>query len=194
MTILGLTGGIGMGKSTTASMFAARGIPVWDADAAVHRLYGSGGAAVGRVAAAFPACLRDGVIDRDVLRAIVAPDPDARRRLEAIVHPLVAEDRADFLEAVSAAPLVVLDLPLLYEFGLDAVVDKVAVVSVDQATQRARVLGRGAMTEKQFEALRAAQVPDADKRARADYIVDTTSIETATAAVDRMIEELGGAG
>ena len=192
MTVLGLTGSIGMGKSATAALFAARGVPVWDADAAVHRMYGVGGAAVAPIAAAFPSTVRGGAVDRARLRAIVATAPEARRRLEAIVHPLVAADRAAFL-ATTDAPLAVLDVPLLFETGLDAAVDRVAVVSVDAATQRARVLGRGTMSAEAFDGLLAAQMPDARKRARADYVIETTSPEAAAAVVDAIVAALGNA-
>ncbi|CUH39407.1 Dephospho-CoA kinase [Jannaschia seosinensis] len=187
MTILGLTGSIGMGKSTTASMFRDHGIPVWDADAAVHALYAKGGAAVAPLAAAFPEAVRNEAVDHEVLRHI-ATDPVALERIEAIVHPLVAADRTGFLpEDVS---LVVLDVPLLFETGADAVCDKIAVVSVPQAVQRARVLARGTMTEAQLNAILRRQMPDADKRARADYIIETTDMDTARAAVARIVEEL----
>ena len=187
-TILGLTGGIGMGKSTTAAMFRDLGVPVWDADASVHRLYATGGRAVAAMAAAFPDAVRDGAVDRAALRRAIAADPDALARVEAIVHPLVAQDRDTFL--AGRGGLVVLDVPLLLETGLDAAVDRVAVVSVPADIQRARVLGRGTMTEAQFEAIRAKQTSDADKRARADYIIDTTTMEGARAAVAAIVEEL----
>ena len=186
--ILGLTGSIGMGKSTTAAMFRARGVPVWDADATVHRLYAPGGAAVASMAAAFPGTVRDGAVDREALRRIVAADPDILPRIEAIVHPLVASDRVTFLR--TDAPLVVLDIPLLFETGADRQVDRIAVVSVAPDVQRARVLGRGTMTESELEAILARQVPDADKRARADYIIETTDMEMARAAVDGIVKEL----
>ena len=187
-TILGLTGGIGMGKSTTAAMFRDLGVPVWDADAVVHRLYARGGAAVAPLAAAFPASIREGAVDRAALRAVIAADPDALGRIEAIVHPLVAKDRAAFLTGRTG--LAVLDVPLLFETGLDAAVDRVAVVSVPEDLQRARVLGRGTMDAAQFEAIRAKQMSDADKRARADYIIDTSTMEGARAAVAAIVEEL----
>ena len=187
-TILGLTGGIGMGKSTTAAMFRDLGVPVWDADAVVHRLYARGGAAVAPLAAAFPASIREGAVDRAALRAVIAADPDALGRIEAIVHPLVAKDRAAFLTGRTG--LAVLDVPLLFETGLDAAVDRVAVVSVPEDVQRARVLGRGTMDAAQFEAIRAKQMSDADKRARADYIIDTSTMEGARAAVAAIVEEL----
>ena len=187
-TILGLTGGIGMGKSTTAAMFRDLGVPVWDADAVVHRLYARGGAAVAPLAAAFPASIREGAVDRAALRAVIAADPDALGRIEAIVHPLVAKDRAAFLTGRTG--LAVLDVPLLFETGLDAAVDRVAVVSVPEDVQRARVLGRGTMDAAQFEAIRAKQMSDADKRVRADYIIDTSTMEGARAAVAAIVEEL----
>ena len=189
MTVLGLTGSIGMGKSTTAGMFRARDVPVWDADAAVHALYAKGGAAVGPVGAAFPRVVRDGAVDRDALRRVVTAEAGALDRLNAIVHPLVAADRTAFLDRTNAA-LVVLDVPLLFETGLDAAVDRVAVVSTDAATQRARVLDRDGMTAAQLDAILARQMPDTDKRARADYIIDTSTLPRAQDAVDRIVEEL----
>ena len=188
MTVLGLTGSIGMGKSTTAEMFRERGVPVWDADAAVHRLYARGGAAVGPVGALFPGVVVDGAVDRGRLRAGLAEDPGALARLEVAVHPLVAADRAAFLG--EGAPFVVLDVPLLFETGLAAEVDRVAVVSTTPERQRARVLGRGTMDEAALDAVLARQMPDADKRAQADYVIDTRDMATARAAVDAILEEL----
>ena len=187
--ILGLTGSIGMGKTTTAAMFRDRGVPVWDADATVHRLYAEGGPAPALLEAAFPGTTKDGAVDRDALRAIVAADPSALDRVNAIVHPLVAADRAAFL-ADADAPLVVLDVPLLFETGLDAAVDRVAVVSTDAATQRARVLSRGTMTATDLAAILSRQMRDADKRARAHYVIDTSTLATARDMVDRIIAEL----
>ena len=180
---LGLTGSIGMGKSTTAAMFAAQGIPVWDADAAVHRLYAPGQPAALAVAQAFPAAMAaDGSVNRPALRGLIAADPAVLDRLTAAVHPLVAADRASFLAAHAAAPIVLLDIPLLYETGLDRDCDAVAVVSAPPETQRARVLARG-MTETEFQLILSRQTPDAEKRARADYIIPTTGLEPARAAV-----------
>ena len=179
---LGLTGSIGMGKSTTARLFAEEGCPVWDADAAVHRLYAQGGAAVAPIGAAFPDAITDGAVDRGRLRAIIAEDARALGRIEAIVHPLVAQDRAAFVAAQDAA-VVVLDIPLLFETGGADGMDAVAVVSAPPETQRARVLARGSMTEADFEAILARQVPDAEKRARADYVIITDTIEHARAQV-----------
>ncbi|WP_343069901.1 dephospho-CoA kinase [Jannaschia sp. Os4] len=186
--ILGLTGSIGMGKTTTAAMFRDRGVPVWDADATVHRLYAPDGPAPALLEAAFPGTTVDGAVDRDALRKIIAADPSALDRIDAIVHPLVAADRAAFLAATDA-PLVVLDVPLLFETGLDAAVDRVAVVSTDAATQRQRVLARGTMTEADLAAILSRQMPDADKRARAHYIIDTSTRATAQDMVERIIAE-----
>ena len=191
MIVLGLTGSIGMGKSTTAGMFAEAGVPVWDADAAVHRLYAAGGAAVGPVGAAFPGVVEGGAISRQRLKAILAADPAALARLEAIVHPLVAADRASFLR-VQTAPLVVLDIPLLYETGGEVLCDKVAVVSVPAEVQRQRVLSRPGMTEAAFEALLARQLPDAKKRGRADYIIETLTLDGARDQVAVIVNELRG--
>ena len=188
MIVLGLTGSIGMGKTTTAAMFRDLGVSVWDADAAVHRLYALGGAAVAPMRAAFPEAVRAGAVDRDVLRRVAA-DPAALARIEALVHPLVAADRAAFL-AAATGPLVVLDVPLLLETGGDARVDHVVVVTASADVQRARVLARGTMTLAQLDAILTRQVPDADKRARADYIVETTSPAAARAAVARIVEDL----
>lgn len=187
---LGLTGGIGMGKSTTAQMFRDLGHPVWDADEAVHRLYASGGGAVGPVSGAFPSALRDGAIDRDALKAVIAGDPAALDRLGAIVHPLVAEDRAVFMASHACAPLVVLDIPLLYENGYQTQADGVAVVSAPMHVQRQRVLERPGMTEDLLSLILSRQMPDADKRARADWIIPTDSLEGARQTVERIVKEI----
>ncbi len=173
MIVIGLTGSIGMGKSTTARMFAEAGIPVHDADLAVHRLYR--GAAVAPVEAAFPGTVRDGEVDRMKLAAHVVGKPEAMRRLEAIVHPLVRECERDFLKAAAADNhyLAVLDIPLLFEAGRAGDVDAVLVVSADAERQRSRVLSRPEMTEEKFDALIAAQMPDAEKRRRAHFLVLT---------------------
>ncbi len=188
---LGLTGSIGMGKSTTAQMFADIGIPVWDADAAVHRLYAPGQPAAVAVAQAFPAAMDpDGSVNRPALRTIIAADPTALDRLNTAVHPLVAADRAAFLAAHAAAPVVLLDIPLLYESGINAECDAVAVVSAPAETQRARVLARG-MTEAEFQLILSRQMPDAEKRARATYIIPTTALEPARAAVKDVLAAIG---
>ncbi|MGB3407756.1 MAG: dephospho-CoA kinase [Jannaschia sp.] len=194
MIVVGLTGSIGMGKSTTAALFRDKGIPVWDADAAVHRLYAPGGSAALSLGTAFPGILApDGAVDRKTLRARIAADPSILDRVNAIVHPLVAADRADFLSDRTDR-FVVLDVPLLFETGLDTQVDRVAVVSTDPETQRARVLERGTMTTAEFEMILDRQMPDADKRARADYIIDTSTRAGAARDVDAMIADLTGAG
>lgn len=189
---LGLTGSIGMGKSATAALFAERGYPVWDADRAVHHLYAANGAAVGPVAAAFPDALRDGAIDRVALKAALARDPAALKTLEAIVHPLVAADRAAFIAKAEDAGhgLIVLDIPLLFETGAEAMLDGVAVVSTDAATQRARVLARPGMAAEALDLILARQMPDADKRARARWVIPTDTPEGAAAAVDAIISQI----
>jgi dephospho-CoA kinase len=175
MKRLGLTGSIGMGKSATAAMFADAGVPVYDADAAVHALYAKGGAAVGPVGAAFPAAIIDEAVDRSRLRDLVLADADALARLNAIVHPLVGQSQIDFREQAlaSGAPLMVLDIPLLFETGGEARVDHVAVVTAPANVQRNRVLARPGMTEDAFEAILAKQTPDAEKRTRADFVIST---------------------
>ncbi|MGH7027211.1 dephospho-CoA kinase [Brevundimonas sp.] len=175
MIILGLTGSIGMGKSTTAQMFADAGALLWDADAAVHRLYARGGAAVGPLHEAFPGVVVDGTVDRVRLAEALGRDEDAFRRLEAIVHPLVAQDRALDLAAARAegVRLAVLDIPLLFETGGDGLVDAVVVVTADPEVQAARVLARPGMTRERLDAILARQTPDAEKRRRADFLVDT---------------------
>lgn len=191
MILVGLTGSIGMGKSTTAQMFRDAGCAVWDADAAVHRLYAPGGGAVAPIGAIWPDAVADGTVDRAQLKAIIAADPTALPRIEAIVHPLVAADRTAFI-AGSDADIVVLDIPLLFETGGDARVDHTVVVSVDAATQRDRVLARGTMTPAQFGTILAKQLPDADKRARADFVVITDTPDHARAQVAAIVAQLRG--
>lgn len=175
MIVLGLTGSIGMGKSTTAGLFAEMGAAVWNADAAVHALYAPDGAAVGPVEAAFPGVTTEAGVDRERLARALAADPAGFARLEAIVHPLVAAGRADDLARAAGAgvALAVLDIPLLFETGGDARVDAVVVVTAPEAVQRARVLARPGMTPGRLDAILARQTPDAEKRRRADFIVDT---------------------
>lgn len=181
---LGLTGSIGMGKSTVARIFADAGVPVWDADATVHRLYGPGGAAVAPLGAAFPEALQGGAIDRRALKRAIADNPDALARIERIVHPLVAADRAAFLSRVAkdGRKLAVLDIPLLFETGAERDLDAVLVVTAPPDVQRARVLARPGMTEAQLDAILARQLPDAGKRRRADYIIESVEIEPTRAA------------
>lgn len=171
--VLGLTGSIGMGKSTVAGMFAADGVPVFDADATVHQLQGPNGAAVAAIEAEFPDTTTDLGVNRTLLREAVMADPTAFARLEAILHPAVAEARESFLAAHAESPLVVLDIPLLFEAGGWRHVDKIAVVSAPPEIQRERVLARPGMTADRFEAILARQMPDADKRARADFVIPT---------------------
>lgn len=187
---LGLTGSIGMGKSTTSQMFSDRGVPVWDADEAVHRLYARDGAAVQPVAATFPQALVNDSIDREALKRIIASDPTALTRLETIVHPLVAADRQAFYENHLDAPMVVLDVPLLFEGGSHKQFDGVAVVSADAETQRARVLARPGATPEMFEMILSRQMPDAQKRALADWIIPTDTLDSARDAVDSIIKEV----
>ncbi len=179
---LGLTGSIGMGKSTTAAFFADEGIPIWDADAVVRKLYAPGGAAVSEVAGLFPAAVENGAVSRAKLREVMAADATALDRLQAVVHPLVAQDRAAFLQA-RTEDIVLLDVPLLYETGTNTICDAVVVVSAPADIQRARVLARGEMTEAEFALILARQMPDAEKRARADYVIETLTLEGARAAV-----------
>lgn len=183
---LGLTGSIGMGKSTTADMFRTEGVPVWDADAVVHQFYAKGGAAVDPMRAAFPSAIVDGVVDRGVLKTILSERPEALAEIEEIVHPLVALDRKAFLER-HADQLVLLDMPLLFETGADTWLDAVLVVSAPADVQRDRVLARGEMTEAQFDAILAKQTPDAEKRQRADYLIETTSLDATRQAVQSLI-------
>lgn len=186
---LGLTGSIGMGKSTTARLFAEGGCAVWDADAAVHRLYSEGGAAVAPIAAAFPDAIVEDAVDRSRLRRIIADDAGALRRIEQIVHPLVAQDRAEFI-AAQKADVTVLDIPLLYETGAEAWLDAVAVVTVAPEEQRERVLARGTMSEADFEAILARQMKDAEKRARADYVIETNTLDQARAQVRAVLANI----
>lgn len=193
MIVLGLTGSIGMGKSTTAKMFAEAGVPVHDSDETVHRLYS--GKAVPLVEAAFPGVTRSGATDRTALAGRVLGDAAALKKLEAIVHPLVRAEADAFLAKNRAAgtPLVVLDIPLLFETGGRDRVDKVVVVTAPPEIQRARVLARPGMSEEKFSAILAKQVPDAEKRRQADFVIDTgQGFEAARAAVNAIIAEVSG--
>ncbi|MEW9835387.1 dephospho-CoA kinase [Mesorhizobium marinum] len=193
MILLGLTGSIGMGKSTTAKMFADFGVPVHDSDEAVHRLYR--GKAAPLVEAAFPGTTVDGVVDRVKLAERVLGDAEALKRLEAIVHPLVRADATAYLRPhhAAGAPLAVVDIPLLYETDGRDRVDLVAVVTAPPQLQRERVLSRPGMTEEKFQAILAKQVPDAEKRRMADFVIDTGhGVEAARAQVADIIEQLVG--
>jgi dephospho-CoA kinase len=193
MKVIGLTGSIGMGKSTTAAMFREAGIPVYDADAAVHDLYDEGGAAVGPVGEAFPGVVKDGRVDREALRQRVLGQPEELKRLNAIVHPLVGQDRIGFFEGArqAGADMVVLDVPLLFETGGHANVHAVVVVSAPPEMQRERVLARPGMTPERLDAILAQQMADAEKRARAHYVVDTgRGLEAAREQVTAIIADL----
>lgn len=174
MRILGLTGSIGMGKSTTAKLFAEAGVPIYDADAAVHRIYE--GEAAPAIEAAFPGTTVDGKVDRPKLSAAVVHNPAAIKQLEQIVHPMLGASRAKFLEDAerSGAAVVVMDIPLLFETGGEKRVDAVVVVTTSPEIQRERILARGTMTSEALDAILARQLPDAEKRKRADFIVDTS--------------------
>lgn len=189
MIVIGLTGSIGMGKTTVAQMFAEEGAPSFDSDAAVHALYARGGAAVAPVESAFPGVVKDGAVDRMALSARVIGDPESLRRLESIVHPLVRQAQAEFLQRhrEAGAKCVVLDIPLLFESGGGQLVDKVVVVSAPAEVQRARVLARPGMTEEKFESILTRQTPDAEKRARADFVIDTGGSFEATRAQVRAV-------
>lgn len=192
--ILGLTGSIGMGKSAVAAMLRELGVPVFDADAAVHVLQGPGGTLLPAIEAAFPGTTGPGGVDRPRLGAAVFGNAEALSRLEAIVHPAVAAMRKAFLEGHAADPLVVFDIPLLFEKGGHAGVDAVAVVSAPAEAQRERVLARPGMTAEKFEQILKLQVPDAEKRARADFVIDTgTTLGETRAAVERLVESLNTA-
>ena len=187
MVILGLTGSIGMGKSATADLFRARGVPVHDSDASVHALYA--GRAAPLIEAAFPGTVREGVVDRAALGKAVLGDPAALKRLEALIHPLVAQERDAFLaqSAKDNQSVVVLDIPLLFEIGGTAMVDAVVVVTAPESVQKARVLARPGMTPEKFAAIVAKQVPDREKRARAHFIIDTSR---GFAAADRQVDSI----
>ncbi len=186
---LGLTGSIGMGKSTTAQMFADLGCALWDADAAVHRLYAPGGNAVPVLAEVMPMVVVDGAVSREKLRRLIELDPSTLQKIERYVHPLVAADRAIFAEQATA-PITVFDVPLLFETGSDGWMDATAVCTAPVAVQRARVLARPGMTEAQFALILARQMPDAEKRARATWIIETENLDAARARVAEIHAEI----
>ncbi len=195
MIAVALTGSIGMGKSTAAQAFADAGAAVWDADAAVHALYAPGGGGVAAIAALAPQAVKDGAVDRAALRAAVLADPGLLPRIEAAIHPLVAADRAAFLARARAegAEVAVCDVPLLFETGAEGAFDAVVVVSAPPEAQRERVLARPGMTPQAFAAILARQTPDAEKRARADFVIDTGgAIEAAQAQVRAVMAALKG--
>ncbi len=193
MLVIGLTGSMGMGKSTAAARFADHGIPVFDADGEVHRLYE--GRAVASIEEAFPGVTRDGRVDRGLLSARLMDNPDGLATLESIIHPLVRGSREEFLEhhARAGAEMAVLEIPLLFEVGADREVDVTIVVTAPPDVQRARVLGRKGMTQEKLDALLSNQMPDDEKRRRADFVVDTNRpVEETAAEIDRLIESLRG--
>ena len=193
MIVLGLTGSIGMGKSTVAAMFADEGVPVFDADAVVHRLQGPEGTLVEQIEGHFPGTTNASGVDRTVLAEAVLGESDKLQRLENLVHPAVAREREDFLAKHKDAPLVLLDIPLLFEKGGAGRVDRIAVVSAPAKVQRERVLARPGMTAEKFERILALQMPDEEKRARADFVIPTgTDLSTTRARVREIIACLTG--
>lgn len=188
---LGLTGSIGMGKSTTATMLAEAGCAVWDADAAVHRLYAAGGAAVQPISALLPSAIEAGAVNRSALKAALAENLQLLHQLETIVHPLVAEDRSRFL-AEATADIVVFDIPLLFEKGIEAEMDATLLVTAPPDLQRARVLARPGMTEAQLDLILSRQMPDREKRARATHIVETLSLDSTRAYVTALTAHIRG--
>lgn len=189
--VIGLTGSIGMGKSTTAAMFRDAGVPVWDADAAVHALYAPDGAATKAVAELFPQAIVEGAVSRPILRDMIAADPSVMDRLQSIVHPLVAADRMAFLEAAQA-DIVLLDIPLLFETGADALCDLTVVVSVPFPVQRQRVLARGQMTPEEFDMILSRQMPDSEKCSRADHVIPTLTLDQTRADVAKLLADIRG--
>jgi dephospho-CoA kinase len=186
---LGLTGSIGMGKTTTASIFSALGCDVWDADAAVHRLYAKGGAAVAPMSGAFSQVIEEGAVSRAQLRSLISADPLALKYIEKIVHPLLVQDRADFV-AGSQSDILVFDIPLLFETGGDANMDGVACVWTTAEVQQERVMQRGTMSMEQFEVIRAKQLPTHEKRDRSDFVIITDTIEHARVQVQNVLTEI----
>lgn len=186
---LGLTGSIGMGKTTTARLFADEGIPVWEADSAVHLLYAQGGAAVAPIAALLPEAVRNGSVSREIIRGHIASDPTLLPRIEAVVHPLVAADRDHFI-ANATADLVVLDIPLLFEAGTEVSLDATLLVTAPAALQRLRVLARPGMTEAHLAVILARQMHDSEKRRRATHIVETLDLASSTAYVKALIRHI----
>lgn len=188
---LGLTGSIGMGKSTTAAMFVAAGAAVWDADAAVHRMYSQGGAAVAPMRTALPDAIFDGAVSRDKLRDMIGVDASVLKIVEAIVHPLVAQDRADFIKTATA-DILVFDIPILFETGGDAAMDAVVCVSIPAQVQQKRVLARGTMSAEQFAQIRAKQMPNDEKCARSDFVIVTDTLDHARAQVEKIVATIRG--
>jgi dephospho-CoA kinase len=189
---LGLTGSIGMGKSTTAEMFRGHGIPIWDADKAVHELYATDGAAVEPIKAVFPTAIVDGAVSRDVLKHLLSRDPAHFKTLEKIVHPLVKAHRLDFVKTNASSDIILFDIPLLFETGGDSDMDAIVCVFVDPDIQKERVLQRGTMTKHEFQNILSRQMPSEQKLARSDFKVETNSLQDAKAQVDTIIETIRG--
>ena len=186
---LGLTGSIGMGKSTTATMFADLGCDVWDADAAVHRLYAKGGLAVAPMQANFPGAVIDNAVSRVKLREVISNDHSALEQIEQIVHPLLVQDRTEFVQNATS-DILVYDIPLLFETGGEALMDAVVCVWTTPEIQEQRVMGRGTMSKEQFEAIRSKQMSPDEKRDRADFVIETDTIESARAQVQKVFTEI----
>ncbi|WP_170606500.1 dephospho-CoA kinase [Ruegeria arenilitoris] len=186
---LGLTGSIGMGKSTTAKMFADEGCALWDADDAVHRLYSPGGTAVQSISEIYPEAIIDGSVNRNVLKQIISKEPSALKVIESIVHPLVSKDRATF-RASETADIIVFDIPLLFETGGDADMDAVACVSISPEEQKRRVMTRGTMTEAQFDQIRSKQMPNEEKCRRSDFVIVTDTLDHARAQVQDIVRQI----
>jgi dephospho-CoA kinase len=189
VTIIGLTGSIGMGKTTTARMFEDFGIPVWDADAAVHRLYTQNADVISEIGKLSAVATQSGSVDRGALKEWLAVNPDGFSKLEEIVHPRIAADRSDFLRE-NTSPIAVLDIPLLFELQLTDLVDVVVVVTAPEDIQRKRVLDRGTMTDLQFEAILEKQMPDAIKRSKADFTIETTTLKSARSEVEKIVNSI----
>jgi dephospho-CoA kinase len=190
--LIGLTGSIGMGKSTTAKMFKEAGIPVWDADAAVSQLYAADGLGTKALEQLAPQAITEDGVDKEHLKALIKRDPSFLKKLEAIIHPLVSNNRNDFIEAHSNTAMVLLDIPLLFENGSDVEMDNVIVVTVPAEIQKQRVMDRGTMDEATFNLILSKQTPDAEKRAKADFVIETTSLESARLQVQNIIEKIRG--
>ncbi len=190
--LISLTGSVGMGKSTTAQIFARYGVAVWDADAAVHRLYAAGGTAVAPIRERFPEAVIDDAVDREKLKSLIVNDKSVLKTLETIVHPLVAADRATFLRdrTEKGDDILLFDIPLLFETGAESQFDVIVVASAPAALQEERVMARPGMTKAHFLDILARQLPDAEKRRRADFIVDTTDMDKATRDVDKIMERI----
>ncbi len=186
---LGLTGSIGMGKSTTAALFAEQGVPVWDADAVVHKLYAKDGAATKAIENLFPQVIVDGAVSRPLLRKLIAQDPAVLDTVNALIRPLILQDREAYLRGQTAR-IVLLDIPLLFETGAEAQCDAVVVVTAPAYVQKARVMARGQMTEAEFELILSRQLPDAEKRRRATWVIETTSLDAAKAAVAQILAQI----